>query len=111
MPVAFRRYAPLIYSRRSMKLVPAVALALAHIVPTTASAEGLRPLTFESPRALGPVARAMLHETVPAPSPLSPRPAEIRLSSGAKTAIIVGAIVGGILIIVGVIALQKPGRL
>ena len=53
----------------------------------------------------------MLHETVPAPSPLSPRPAEIRLSSGAKTAIIVGAIVGGILIIVGVIALQKPGRL
>ena len=35
---------------------------------------------------------------------------DIRLSSGAKTAIIVGAIVGGILIIAGVIVIANPGH-
>lgn len=38
------------------------------------------------------------------------RTTEIRLSEGAKTAIIVGAIVVGVLIIVGVVALGGPGK-
>jgi hypothetical protein len=39
---------------------------------------------------------------------VAPAPQEIRLSSGAKTAIIVTAIVVGALIIVGVLALHHP---
>lgn len=46
------------------------------------------------------------------PSPLSkPAMADMRLSRGAKTAIIVTAIVVGVLVIVGVVALGKPHKL
>lgn len=51
---------------------------------------------------------------VAAPSTLSRLPLtaeEIRLSRGAKTAIIVGAIVVGVLLIVGVVAVAKPHKL
>lgn len=41
---------------------------------------------------------------------LTPSPREIRLSSEAKTAIIIGAIVVGVLVIVGVASLAKPGK-
>lgn len=48
----------------------------------------------------------------PARSLLAARPDfdEVRLSRGAKTAIIVGAIVVGVLIIVGVVAVGKPHK-
>ncbi len=53
-----------------------------------------------------------------APQPLkaearlfAPSPAEIRLSRGAKTAIIVAAIVVGVLLVVGVVAVTRPGHL
>jgi hypothetical protein len=58
----------------------------------------------------------VLHPTLRATelaTPLSfgrPAPEEIRLSHGAKTAIIVTAIVVGALVIVGVVALSSPGH-
>lgn len=52
-----------------------------------------------------------LTSTLKNDNPLMLAPHDIRLSRGAKTAIIVGAIVGGILIVVGAIALSKPHRL
>ena len=45
---------------------------------------------------------------LPTPTPVAP--SEVRLSSGEKTIIIVAAIVVGVLIIVGVAAIGKPGR-
>lgn len=45
-------------------------------------------------------------------SAFSPAPVPIRLSKGATTAIIVGAIVVGVLLIAGVVVLaKKPGKL
>ncbi|HSO33363.1 MAG TPA: hypothetical protein VLT33_12605 [Labilithrix sp.] len=41
----------------------------------------------------------------------APTPAEIRLSRGAKTALIVTAIVVGSLMIIGVVVLSRPGHL
>ena len=54
-------------------------------------------------RELSPSARSPLAST-------SSSFTEVRLSRGAKTAIIVGAIVVGVLIVVGVVALGKPGK-
>lgn len=63
---------------------------------------------------LSPIgARLALFRTTPAQAPLAlfaPAPEEIRLSHGAKTAIIVTAIVLGALLIVGVVAVSAPGR-
>ncbi|WP_146645829.1 hypothetical protein [Labilithrix luteola] len=50
--------------------------------------------------ARGPI--SMIHGT--------PNMIPVRLSRGAKTAIIVGAIVGGVLILAGVLVLSKPGK-
>lgn len=44
------------------------------------------------------------------PFQLEPPMKEVRLSSGAKTAIIVTAIVVGALIIIGAVALSRPGK-
>jgi hypothetical protein len=52
----------------------------------------------------------MSSDDAPRLSPFAPAPADIRLSRGAKTAIIVGAIVVGALLIVGVVVLAKPGK-
>lgn len=41
----------------------------------------------------------------------APVPTEVRLSRGAKTAIIVTAIVVGVLLVVGVVAVTRPGHL
>lgn len=59
------------------------------------------------------LARAHTPLTVGAPlrSPFAPAPADIRLSKGATTAIIVGAIVVGVLLIAGIVVLSKPGKL
>jgi hypothetical protein len=44
------------------------------------------------------------------PFQLDPQMKEVRLSSGAKTAIIVTAIVVGALLILGVVVLARPGK-
>ena len=44
------------------------------------------------------------------PFQLDPPMKEVRLSSGAKTAIIITAIVVGALIIIGAVALSRPGK-
>jgi hypothetical protein len=44
-------------------------------------------------------------------TPFAPLPSGIRLSKGATTAIIVGAIVVGVLLIAGIVVLSKPGKL
>lgn len=49
-------------------------------------------------------------ESLPRLSLFVPQPTEIRLSSGAKTAIIVGAIVVGVLLLAGIVVLSKPGK-
>ena len=49
-----------------------------------------------------------IHVRIATAAVAPPQPQEIRLSSGAKTAIIITAIVVGALIIVGVIALHGP---
>lgn len=54
------------------------------------------------------IAQMRAHETLP--FQLDPPMKEVRLSSGAKTAIIITAIVVGALIIVGAVALSRPGK-
>lgn len=53
---------------------------------------------------------ALVRAPMPLRAPLSDPMQEVRLSKGAKTAIIVGAIVVGVLLIVGVVVLAKPGK-
>jgi hypothetical protein len=53
---------------------------------------------------------ARMHAEQALPFQLDPPMKEVRLSSGAKTAIIITAIVVGALIIVGAIALSRPGK-
>jgi hypothetical protein len=62
---------------------------------------------------IGTLARAhsTLSTDAPLLSPFAPAPGDVRLSRGAKTAIIVGAIVVGALLIVGIVVLSKPGKL
>lgn len=94
----------------------AFVLTLGTASPTIARAQEIRitsPLTTLAPidGRLGPATRDVL---VRSPSPLSvplkDPTEEVRLSRGAKTAIIVTAIVVGALIIVGVVVLAKPGK-
>lgn len=94
----------------------AFVYALGVAAPPVARAQEVRitsPITVLAPidGRLGPAARDVLVRT---PSPLSvplrDPTEEIRLSKGAKTAIIVTAIVVGALIIVGVVVLAKPGK-
>lgn len=94
----------------------AFVYAIGVAAPPAALAQEIRitsPLTALTPidGRLGPATRDVL---VRAPSPLSlplkDPTEEVRLSKGAKTAIIVTAIVVGALIIVGVVVLARPGK-
>lgn len=96
--------------------VAAIVYTLGIAAPPVARAQELRitsPVTSLTPLdgRLGPAARDVL---VRAPGPLSvplkDPTEEVRLSKGAKTAIIVTAIVVGALIIVGAVVLAKPGK-
>jgi hypothetical protein len=108
-----------------------IASVLATVVPATAHAQELGQATTTVTTALdaasheraGAATLAMLRATTTYRIGGEPTgvafengiqrntPANIRLSSGAKTAIIIVAIVGGILIIVGVLALRGPKHL
>jgi len=63
-----------------------------------------------SPELRHQLALARMHAESAMPFQLDPPMKEVRLSSGAKTAIIITAIVVGALLIVGVIALSRPGK-
>lgn len=56
------------------------------------------------------LALARMHADAQAPYAATAQMQEVRLSSGAKTAIIVTAIVVGALIIIGAVALSRPGK-
>ena len=56
------------------------------------------------------LAIARMHAEEVMPFQLDPPMKEVRLSSGAKTAIIITAIVVGALIILGAVVLAKPGK-
>jgi len=93
-----------------MKRVVSAILALPLILPSFAYADEIQ-LTMPEPvvRIDGdPLLRARLANV--APKPLVASVGEPILSRGAKTAIIVCAIVGGVLLIFGVIVLAKPGH-
>jgi hypothetical protein len=93
-----------------------VVLSLA-LVSTSASAQEIRvptAMSWTRPDASSElryqltVARFRARDVVP--GRFDPPMQEMRLSSGAKTAIIVGAIVVGVLILVGAVALSRPGK-
>lgn len=63
-----------------------------------------------SPEIRHSLAVAQMRAEQVVPFRLDPPMKEVRLSSGAKTAIIITAIVVGALIIVGAVALSKPGK-
>jgi hypothetical protein len=103
----------------NVRLVAAAAAcvyALGIAAPTMARAQEIRvtsPIATLTPidGRLGPAARdALVRSASPRSFPLQDPTEEIRLSRGAKTAIIVTAIVVGALIIVGVVVLAKPGK-
>jgi hypothetical protein len=80
---------------------PAVP-TLAEALPTPFSPEGVRArLALASSSQFGSASR----------SPFAPTPTEIRLSPEAKTAIIIGAVIVGVLIIVGAVVVAKPGKI
>lgn len=99
-----------------------LALTLALVIPVTSRAQeapaqavpAAAPTIAVIP-GLGPLApRLALAGAQPLRAPLAlfaPTPEEIRLSRGAKTAIIVTAIVVGALLVVGVVAVSRPGHL
>ena len=61
---------------------------------------------------VGPATLALLRTSAPPALPSLQRgPMDVRLSSGAKTAIIVGAVIVGVLLIVGVLAVSKGPKL
>jgi hypothetical protein len=100
-------------------LSPVVALALAFTVAIArpARAQEIRvatPMTWVtpdgSPQIRHSLAVAQMRAEQALPFQLDPPMKEVRLSSGAKTAIIITAIVVGALIIVGAIALSRPGK-
>jgi hypothetical protein len=102
--------------KRPRIAVVSVVLSLA-LVSTSASAQEIRvptPMTWMRPDASSElryqltVARFRAENALP--NRVAPPLQETRLSSGAKTAIIVGAIVVGVLILVGAIALSRPGK-
>lgn len=74
--------------------------------PDVAPADGAR--IFLSTSEAAALARAPRLAPFAAAGLFRPDPAEIRLSRGAKTAIIVGAIVVGVLLIVGVVVVASP---
>jgi hypothetical protein len=97
-----------------------LVVTLAMDLPRTARAEEEEPTAAPQPftsvvpdvRPIG--ARLALVGVQPVRAPLAvfaPTPDEIRLSRGAKTAIIVTAIVVGALLIVGAVAISRPGHL
>ena len=117
------RSAPIL---RRVKPSPFLALGLALTLiaatPRTAQAqESVTPAATVVPTVLpgssvvSPIgARLALLGMQPEPARsalFAPTPAEVRLSHGAKTAIIVTAIVVGALVIIGVVALSRPGHL
>ncbi len=83
--------------------------------PASATAPVVVIPTLAAPSIIGPIgARLPLFGAAPAAARsalFTPTPAEIHLSRGAKTAIIVTAIVVGVLVIVGVVAVARPGHL
>jgi hypothetical protein len=90
-------------------IAASTAAAFLLVTPTRARADELSPAWIAPPpielstsRALVTTHASMLGTFAPSPAPI--------LSRGAKTAIIVGSIVGGILIIAGIIVLSRPGR-
>ena len=78
---------------------PAAPIPVFVRAPEVVPALGAR-LPLFTPRPLGAEARLF-----------AVAPEDIRLSRGAKTAIIVTAIVVGVLLIVGVVAVTRPGHL
>lgn len=108
--------------KQSSSIPVCLALTILVATPRLAHAdapEGPAPMTVvgarAAPGAIGPIgARLPLFGAEPAagrPAWLAPTPAEIRLSRGARTAIIVTAIVVGVLVIAGVVAVARPGHL
>lgn len=101
---------------RLAALAAAFVYAVGITAPPVARAQEIHvtsPLSTLTPidGRLGPATRDVLVRTPNALSvPLRDPMEEVRLSKGAKTAIIVTAIVVGALIIVGVVVLARPGK-
>jgi hypothetical protein len=97
----------------------ALSLVTAHVKHAHAE----EPATASEPRSPILLTRAALPVSVVQPiaiapqvrdgaamAPFAPVPKDIRLSSEATTLIIVGAVIVGVLVIVGVVALAKPHK-
>lgn len=96
----------------SVGMMSAAPPAYAQEVRVTSLASPMTMLTPDgSPAIRHSLAVARMHAEQAMPFELDPPMKEVRLSSGAKTAIIVTAIVVGALIIVGAVALSRgPGK-
>jgi hypothetical protein len=95
-----------------VKIRAALALVVALHIPVAASAQERAPLwVVPPPNEVDVAARLALAspETLVGNDYFFKEPKQI-LSDKAKTWIIVGAIVGGVLIIAGVLVLSKPGK-
>lgn len=98
---------------KARALVAAIVSASLVSAPVRGRADEARPAARE------PVRIFLTHaEALATPAPIATAftarthddVTEIRLSEGAKTAIIVGAVVVGVLVIAGVVALGGPGK-
>jgi hypothetical protein len=101
------------------RFIAAISLVLAFTVGIAAPARAQEirvatPMTWitpdGSPEIRHRLAVAQMRAEQTLPFQLEPPMKEVRLSSGAKTAIIITAIVVGALIIVGAVALSRPGK-
>ena len=100
---------------RRLIAATSVVLAITVGIVAPARAQEIRvatPMTWTTPDEIRhSLAIAQMRvSTQTTPFQLDPPMKEVRLSSGAKTAIIITAIVVGALIIVGAIALSRPGK-
>ena len=97
--------------RRPRSRAIALAAVLALTAPRPAFAEAAAPITLVQPTAQDPLqTRIAIARSLAAPAGLgAPEPKEIRLSNGAKTAIIVTAIVVGALIILFAVSVHHHG--
>lgn len=106
-------------TRRPIALFVSIAFVLTTVCTTAGRVEAQEirvatPLIWVtpdgSPAIRHSLAAARMRAEQSMPFQLDPPVKEVRLSSGAKTAIIVTAIVVGALIIVGAVALGRPGK-
>lgn len=93
--------------RRSLAAAAVLVLGLG--APLPARADGVTLARSELPALVTP--RLPLPTVAETRLFFAPAPEEVRLSRGARTALIVTAIVVGTLLLVGVVAVSRPGRL